>query len=307
MFIDVRGMTVRIANLNGRLVVTAPDGAIDVEEASAGRFGPDPQGVYDVWPDFVEWAANGLAGRQPVPFDPARLGAPVPRPRQVFGIGLNYREHAAESSMDVPAEPTVFTKFPTAVTGPFAVVDLPASTVDWEAELVVVIGAVAHRVPAADAWSYVAGVTVGQDLSERTRQLLPPVPQFSLGKSFPGFAPLGPELVTIDELPNHDDLEVGCSLNGEIVQQGRTKDMIFDVPTLIERLSAIVPLQPGDIIFTGTPSGVGHARNPRRYLGPGDLLSTWVEGVGQLSNTFVDGTVPAGASSPVPASKGPVT
>ncbi|TCC53362.1 FAA hydrolase family protein [Kribbella capetownensis] len=281
----------RVANLNGRLVVTAPAGAIDIHTASAGRFGPDPQGVYDVWPDFVEWARTGLAGHQPVPYDAAQLGAPVPRPRQVFGIGLNYREHADESRMDVPAEPTVFTKFPTSVTGPTAVVDLPASTVDWEAELVVVMGAVAHHVQATDAWSHVAGVTVGQDLSERTRQLLPPVPQFSLGKSFPGFAPLGPEVVTIDELPNPDDLEVGCSLNGEILQQGRTKDMIFDVPALIERLSAIVALQPGDIIFTGTPSGVGHARDPRRYLSPGDTLTTWVEGVGQLSNGFVQSPV----------------
>ncbi|WP_327129351.1 fumarylacetoacetate hydrolase family protein [Streptomyces sp. NBC_01727] len=294
----------RIANLNGRLIATALGGAIDIAEASAGRFGPDPQGVYDVWPDFVEWARAGLADCQPVPYDAAQLGAPVPRPRQVFGIGLNYREHADESSMDVPVEPTVFTKFPTAITGPFALIDLPTSTVDWEAELVVVIGRAAHRIPAADAWAHVAGVTVGQDLSERTRQLLPPVPQFSLGKSFPGFAPLGPEVVTTDELPNRDDLELGCALNGEIMQQGRTKDMIFDVPTLIERLSAIVPLQPGDVIFTGTPSGVGHARKPRRYLNPGDVLSTWVEGVGQLSNGFVDDTGTQSAPSPVYESKG---
>ncbi|MGV9350232.1 fumarylacetoacetate hydrolase family protein [Streptomyces spiralis] len=294
----------RIANLNGRLAVTAPGGAIDIAEASAGTFGPDPQGVYDVWPDFVEWARDGLADCRPVPYHSAQLRAPVPRPRQVFGIGLNYREHADESSMDVPAEPTVFTKFPTAITGPSAVIDLPASTVDWEAELVVVIGRVAHRIQAADAWSHVAGVTVGQDLSERTRQLLPPVPQFSLGKSFPGFAPLGPEVVTVDELPNRDDLELGCAVNGEIVQRGRTKDMIFDVPTLVERLSAIVPLQPGDVIFTGTPSGVGHARNPRRYLTPGDVLSTWVEGVGQLSNVFADGSGTRNAPSSASESNG---
>ena len=114
-------------------------------------------------------------------------------------------------------------------------------------------------------------------------------PQFSIGKSFPGFSPIGPDIVTPDELADRDDLEIGCSVNGEIVQHARTADLIFSVATLIERLSAILPLNPGDLIFTGTPSGVGHARSPRRYLAPGDVLETWISGVGRLRNTFVEG------------------
>ena len=215
------------------------------------------------------------------------LQAPVPRPQQVLAIGLNYADHASESAVAVPSEPAVFTKFQSAITGPNAEVGLPTQTVDWEAELVVVVGRYAYRVDRENAWDHIAGLTIGQDLSERTRQLVPPVPQFSIGKSFPGFAPIGPEVVTVDELPNPDDLAIGCSINGETVQDGRTADLIFSVPVLIERLSAILPLSPGDLIFTGTPSGVGHARDPQRYLSPGDVLDTWIAGIGRLRNTFV--------------------
>jgi 2-keto-4-pentenoate hydratase/2-oxohepta-3-ene-1,7-dioic acid hydratase in catechol pathway len=153
----------------------------------------------------------------------------------------------------------------------------------------VVIGRRAYRVPADRAWDYVAGVTVGQDLSERTRQLVGTPAQFSLGKSFPGFSVTGPELVTAGELGDPDDLEIGCSVNGETVQSGRTRHLIFPVPVLIERLSAVLPLAPGDVIFTTAPSGVGHARSPQRYLAPGGVLETWISGVGRLRNTFVDG------------------
>ncbi|MFD7003085.1 fumarylacetoacetate hydrolase family protein [Streptomyces mirabilis] len=278
----------RIANLRGRLVVRAGDGVIDVAEASEGRFDADPQAVYARWAEFMVWAAK-LDPSLARPFDQRLLDAPVPSPRQVFAIGLNYSEHANESRMGLPAEPAVFTKFQTSITGPYAEVSLPTSTVDWEAELVVVIGTQARHVARTDGWSHVAGLTVGQDLSERTRQLVAPLPQFSIGKSFAGFAPIGPELVTLDEVANPDDLELGCSVNDETVQRGRTRDLIFSVPVLIERLSAIVTLLPGDLIFTGTPAGVGHAMEPPRYLSPGDTLRTWIEGVGELSNPLVEG------------------
>lgn len=278
----------RIANLDGRLVLRLPHGFSDVQEASNGEFGADPQAVYERWDDFVAWARTVRESTADT-FDAQRLRAPVPSPSQVFAIGLNYADHAGESSMSLPPEPSVFTKFPSSLAGPNDEVQLPTSTVDWEAELVVVIGRRAARVQAADAWGHVAGLTVGQDLSERTRQLVGSPPQFSIGKSFPGFAPIGPEVVTTDELVDRDDLEIGCSVNGETMQLGRTKNLIFPVATLIERLSAILPLNPGDIIFTGTPSGVGHARNPKRYLTAGDVLDTWIAGVGRLRNTFVDG------------------
>ena len=278
----------RIANLDGRLVLKYPDGATDVEKASDGRFAADPQAVFARWDEFADWAGR-LRAPLVEPFDPGRLKAPAPRPPQVFAIGLNYADHAAEGSLPLPPEPAVFTKFQTSITGPNEMVSLPTATVDWEAELVVVIGRRAAGVGAARAWDHVAGVTAGQDLSERTRQLVGTPPQFSIGKSFPGFAPIGPEIVTPDELADRDDLEIGCSVNGEIVQHARTSGLIFSVASLIERLSAILPLNPGDIIFTGTPSGVGHARSPRRYLAPGDVLETWISGVGRLRNTFAEG------------------
>jgi 2-keto-4-pentenoate hydratase/2-oxohepta-3-ene-1,7-dioic acid hydratase in catechol pathway len=278
----------RIANLAGRLVLKYPDGVTDVEKASDGRFAADPQAVFARWEEFVAWV-GGLRDPLAGPFDPGQLKAPAPRPSQVFAIGLNYADHAGESKMALPPEPSVFTKFQTSIAGPNEEVKLPTETVDWEAELVVVIGRRAVNVDQARAWDHVAGVTTGQDLSERTRQLVGTPPQFSIGKSFPGFSPIGPEIVTPDELADRDDLEIGCSVNGEVVQQARTSELIFSVASLIERLSAILPLNPGDIIFTGTPSGVGHARSPQRYLAPGDVLETWISGVGRLRNTFTEG------------------
>jgi 2-keto-4-pentenoate hydratase/2-oxohepta-3-ene-1,7-dioic acid hydratase in catechol pathway len=204
----------------------------------------------------------------------------------VFGIGLNYRSHAAEAGMEVPTVPATFTKFPASITGPNASVELPNGTVDWEVELVAVVARRADRVAANDAWSHIAGLTVGQDLSDRTLQFAAGG-QFSLGKSYRGFAPLGPWLVTPDELDDPDDLALGCSIDGETVQDARTSDLVFGVPQLIAELSAVVPLLPGDIIFTGTPGGVGFTRRPPRYLKPGQTLDSWVEGVGSIRTRFV--------------------
>jgi 2-keto-4-pentenoate hydratase/2-oxohepta-3-ene-1,7-dioic acid hydratase in catechol pathway len=159
----------------------------------------------------------------------------------VFGIGLNYRAHAAESGIPLPDRPATFTKFPTCIVGPRADVGLPSAAVDWEVELVVVIGARAHRVTEADAWTHVAGLTVGQDISERVVQWSGGG-QFSLGKSFPTFGPMGPWLVTPDELADRNDLELSCNVNGEEMQRSRTSDMGFTVSQLIAELSAILPL-----------------------------------------------------------------
>ncbi|MEY2591044.1 MAG: 2,4-didehydro-3-deoxy-L-rhamnonate hydrolase [Acidimicrobiaceae bacterium] len=280
----------RLANLGGRATLVVPgadDRGVDVAEASGGKFGPDVQGLYDDWDAFRAFVADvDLTTVAHAPFDPAELNAPVPAPRQVFGIGLNYRSHAAESGMDLPTMPATFTKFPASITGPFAEVELPNDTVDWEVELVVVIGRRADWVAAADAWSHVAGVTVGQDLSDRTLQLAAGA-QFSLGKSHRGFTPLGPWVVTPDELADPDDLALGCSIDGETVQDGRTSDLVFGVSQLIAELSAVVPLLPGDIIFTGTPGGVGFARKPPRFLQPGEILTSWVEGIGTIRTGFV--------------------
>jgi 2-keto-4-pentenoate hydratase/2-oxohepta-3-ene-1,7-dioic acid hydratase in catechol pathway len=277
----------RIANLSGRLVLIRQNRAIDVADASAGRFSADPQAAYARWSELRAWAAP--VDHEGTAFDPSELGSPAPTPRQVFAIGLNYREHAAESGFAVPDTlPPVFTKFPTAITGPISTVAMPAGGhTDWEVELVAVIGTRAYRAPAS--WEHVAGLTVGQDLSERITQMTGPAPQFGLGKSFPGFAPMGPYLVTPDEFADPDDLELGCSINGEQMQKGRTRDLIFSVPSLVAKLSAVLPLLPGDVIFTGTPAGVGIGRTPQRFLAPGDKLVSYVESIGELHQTFVEG------------------
>ena len=275
----------RITNLDGRLALLAGGGAIDVEHASAGRFAADPQQIYTEWEEFRRWA-DGVNTETAEPFPAAAVRQPVTAPRQIFAIGLNYSEHATESGFTAPAQPAVFTKFTGSLTGPSGVIDLPSATVDWEVEVVAVIGREAYQVPESAAWDHVAGLTVGQDLSERTLQLSGPVPQFSLGKSYPGFSPVGPALVTLDEFTNPDDLELGCQINGELVQKARTTDLIFSVPELVARLSSVLPLLPGDIIFTGTPAGVGHARSPQQYLRAGDELVSWVEGIGEMRHTF---------------------
>jgi len=280
---------VRIANVGQRLVLLDGSGAgLDVEKASDGRFAADPQAIYGQWDEFRDWA-SGQQGRADLAVDPAELGAPAPAPRQVFAIGLNYAEHVNESGMGRPDSPTVFTKFPSSITGPNATVELPSTSVDWEVELVVAIGRRARRVSEQDAYDHVAGFMVGQDLSERVVQLAGPVPQFSLGKSYPGFAPLGPALTTVDELANPDDLAIGCRLGDEVLQDGRTSDLMFNVPELVSQLSQVCPLLPGDIIFTGTPSGVGNARDPKRFIPPGAVLTSTIEGLGELRNDFVAG------------------
>jgi 2-keto-4-pentenoate hydratase/2-oxohepta-3-ene-1,7-dioic acid hydratase in catechol pathway len=291
-----RWCAVRTANLDNRLVLVHDDGAVDVEKASDGRFSSDPQAVFDRWAEFTAWARSPAA-RQAEHFflDEDRLGALAPRPRQVFALALNYADHAEESSFKPPEQPSVFTKYPTSLAGPRDAVILPSAVVDWEVELVAVIGSRAHGVREEDAWRHVAGLTVGQDLSERLVQTAGPSPQFSLGKSFPGFSLTGPALVTPDEFADPDDLAIGCAVNGETVQESRTSHMIFSIPRQIAWISAICPLLPGDIIFTGTPSGIGATRDPRRFLVPGEELHSWVEGIGELRNRLTAGlTYPDG-------------
>lgn len=278
----------RIANYDGRAALVRDGGYVDLESASDGRLGADPQALFERWEEFLQWGEGAAWEGQPL--DESRLRVPVPRPRQVFAIGLNYAEHAAEGGLPTPEFPPTFTKFQTCLTGPWATVRLPSDQVDWEVELVAVVGRTAHQVSEKDAWSYIAGLTIGQDLSERAVQTRPPAPQFSLGKSFPGFGPLGPWIVTPDELADKDDLGIACSVNGEEVQKSRTSNLIFAVAPLVNRLSSIVTLLPGDLIFTGTPSGVGFARKPPRFLAPGDKLVSSIEGIGELTTYFAPRT-----------------
>ncbi|WP_433610420.1 fumarylacetoacetate hydrolase family protein [Prescottella agglutinans] len=272
----------RVANLSGRAVLIDDSRAIDVHIASSGRFGPAPAAVYAEWPAFTAWAATALGSGGGKPFAARDLGAPSPTPSQVFAIGLNYRDHAAETGHAAPDAPPTFTKFASCLTGPETDLVLPTDTVDWEVELVAVIGREATNVAAADAWSHVAGLTVGQDFSERTSQMAGPAPQFSLAKSFPGFGATGPWLVTPDEFADRNDLAIECEIDGETVQSGRTAQMMFPVAELIAHLSAVCTLRPGDLVFTGTPAGVGVGRDPQRFLAPGNVVTSRIEGIGTL-------------------------
>ncbi|GIE99991.1 fumarylacetoacetate hydrolase family protein [Paractinoplanes rishiriensis] len=282
----------KIANLAGRLALltAAGDAALDAATASAGRFGPSPTTAFDSWPTFTAWAhISDMSGAKA--FNTDDLGPVSPLPRQVFAVGLNYVDHTAEAGFTQPTQPMIFTKFPSCLHGPRGDIPLPAPasdiSVDWEVELVVVIGVLADRVAPDDAWAHVAGLTVGQDLSERDLQMRGAPPQFSLAKSYPRFGPIGPHLTTLDEAGDPGDLTLTCTLNGEMVQNGNTRDMVFDVPALVAYLSSVCPLFPGDLIFTGTPPGVGMGRKPPRYLEPGDILESRIDTLGTMRHRCV--------------------
>ena len=275
----------RLFNLAGRLSTFVGGAVVDIASASDNRFSSEPQRMFDNWQSLASWGESaGATGSGTV--DVAQLHAPVPRPPQVFAIGLNYRAHAEEGIFSVPEEPTVFTKWPSCIVGPSHAVELPVDT-DWEIELVVVISRRAFHVSEGDAMSYVAGFMIGQDLSDRVLQRKGPAPQWSLGKSRYGYGPTGPWLVTLDELDNPHDLAIHSSLAGETLQSSRTSMLIFNVPVLIEYISGLCPLMPGDLIFTGTPEGVGYARKPPRFLHSGDVLTSTIEGIGDLVTHLV--------------------
>jgi 2-keto-4-pentenoate hydratase/2-oxohepta-3-ene-1,7-dioic acid hydratase in catechol pathway len=212
--------------------------------------------------------------------------APVARPTKIICLGLNYRDHAIESGAKIPTEPVVFSKYPTAVIGPEAPIVLPPDSqkVDFEAELVFVIGRPGRNIPEADAMLYVAGYTCGHDVSARDYQLERGGGQWVIGKTFDTFAPLGPVLVTPDELTDPHHLRIQCRVNGETMQDSNTEQMIFNVPQTIAYLSRIMTLEAGDVVFTGTPPGVGLARKPPIYLKDGDVVEIEVEGIGVLRN-----------------------
>ena len=285
----------RIANLAGRAALIDADAtlALDVQEASDGRFGAEPQAVWADFAAFSSWAADVDVAGHPgaVPFDLADLASPVPAPPQVLAIGLNYADHAAEAGLEVPEHPVVFTKFASSMTGARATVDLTGDRVDWEAEMVLVIGGGGRDIPAEQGWDHVAALMVGQDISDRTVQQRGRPAQFSMGKSFAGYSPVGPWATTVDEVrAGHDvdDLAISCSLaDGEegeerVLQDGRTSSLVFSVPQLVARLSTIVELRAGDVVWTGTPAGVGLGRDPQEFLTPGQVLTTRIEGLGEI-------------------------
>lgn len=240
-------------------------------------------------PEGLAAAAQALAtGLTKGPFVTGRLLAPVGNPGKVFCIGLNYRDHAIETNSPIPGEPVVFSKFSQTVIGPEDPVILPkvAHEVDYEAELVVVIGKQGKNISKANAFSHVAGYTCGNDVSARDWQKGRPGGQWLLGKTPDTFAPTGPYLVTADEVNPHE-IKIGLRLNGETLQNSSTKELIFGIDEVIAHVSQLITLHPGDLIFTGTPPGVGAARNPPIFLKAGDKMEVFIEDVGTLSNPVI--------------------
>ncbi|MGB6746147.1 MAG: fumarylacetoacetate hydrolase family protein [Terracidiphilus sp.] len=216
-----------------------------------------------------------------------RLHAPLANPPRVFAIGLNYRDHAAESKMALPKVPVVFFKMTTAIVGPGEDIVLPSNSTqpDYEAELAFVIGKGGYRIPGSAWREHVYGFTIVNDVSARDVQLA--TSQWSLGKSFPSFCPMGPAIVTTDEIADPHELAIGLSINGEVLQNSNTRELVFRVPDLIEYISSVTQLLPGDVVSTGTPGGVGMGRTPQRWLKPGDNVTVTIEGLGSLTNPVV--------------------
>ena len=234
----------------------------------------------------LEEVATKLDKQPRVALSDATLHAPL-RPPRIFAVGLNYASHAAESKMAVQKVPTVFMKLSSSVVGPDAPVILPkiSTQPDYEAEFAFVIGKAGYQIAAADWKEYVFGYTIVNDVSARDIQLA--TSQWTLGKSFPSFAPLGPSVVTADEVDDPHALDISLTIDGETLQSSNTRDLIFKIPTLIEHISHLTPLEVGDVISTGTPEGVGLGRTPQRWLKPNEEMVVTIEKLGQLRNRTV--------------------
>jgi len=278
-------MGLRLANVGGRAVLVVGDHFYDIHDLSGGELGPDPGDAIAAGVKLHELAAAVEQAEPTGELADVVLGPPVAAPRHVFGVGLNYRSHAAETGSELPTVPMIFTKFPGCLTGPTGDIVLASETTDYEAELVVVIGSQAKDVAPEHAWDVVGGLTVGQDVSDRALQFATKPPQFSLGKSHDTYGPIGPFVVSPDLLPDRDDLHVRGEINDEVRQDASTADLIFPVPELVAYLSAVLTLYPGDLIFTGTPAGVGRPQG--KFLRSGDVVRTTIDGIGTLTNRCV--------------------
>ena len=304
----------RFGTVDGRFALLRPNGvtwqALDLATASAAALPAEPVAALERWDDVLAWARTAdWSGAVEVAAD--RLGPPVPMPRQVFAVALNYAPHAAEAGFSPPAEPLVFTKFPSSITGPVSTVELPDGNVDWEIEVVAVVGRGGYRISREKAWDAVAGVTLGQDLSERLRQVAGTPPQFSLAKSHRGFSPIGPVVVTADELDRYVvddrlDLAMSVTINGQEVGRDTSAHMAWSFAEMIAYASRGAWVRPGDVLGSGT-CGSGclaelwgwAGRQDPAPLAPGDTVTLDVQGIGRLTNTLV----PARAAQPVPSAR----
>lgn len=267
---------VRFEGPNGAAHIGALDGEVVRDAGPAGGTGfvPSPEG----------WARVATASGPELPLNTLRLLHPV-HPGKIVAIGLNYRAHAEESELAVPEVPVVFAKFPSSLVGDGSAIVVPREETrpDWEGEVAVVIGRRTYRADRTNAGEAIGGISALNDVSGRRAQLETPLRQFTLGKSFDTFTPMGPAIASIEDL-DLDDIDVSTTVSGELMQQGNTRDLLFSIIDLIVYVSAGLTLEPGDVIATGTPSGVGDSRTPPRYLREGDTVEISVSGVGTLRN-----------------------
>lgn len=281
----------KIANVDGRACVVTDAGGVDIASSSADQFPSTVDALVARLDDVAAWFASYDGDLDPALAtgelaDGSRLQAPIQKPSQIFAIGLNYADHATETGLELPEQPMVFTKFASSLAGARSSIVVTTDTIDWEVELVAVVGRGGRSIPKEQALDHVAGFCVGQDLSERRLQMASSPAQFSLAKSLQNFSPIGPWITTLDELDNPLDLAIECRNSDEVLQSSRTTSLIFDVPTLIEYLSSLVELRPGDLVFTGTPDGVGVGRRPRVFIKPGWAITSSIEGLGSIHSTF---------------------
>jgi 2-keto-4-pentenoate hydratase/2-oxohepta-3-ene-1,7-dioic acid hydratase in catechol pathway len=275
-----------------RPVLLAGNHLVDLLSADPG-LPSSVRGLLEGGPAALAAASKAAASPKArrIPVAEGSFLAPIPDPHKIVCLGLNYSDHAQETGAAIPKDPVLFSKYATALTGHNCPIELPAVSqeVDFEAELVLVVGKRGRHVPAAQAYEYVAGYMVGHDVSARDWQLRKDGKQWMAGKTFDTFAPTGPFLVTRDEVPAERNLEISLRLNGQVMQSGNTSKMIFGVEQIIPYLSTIFTLEPGDLVFTGTPPGVGMARTPPVWLKPGDVTEVEIESLGTLRNPVVAG------------------
>ena len=278
-------MSFKLGTVSGKAVLIKDDHYYDVASLSEGAISSDSvealkfqTELSDLYETLSEESASGNLSE-------VELGNPVPKSPNCYAVGLNYRKHAEESGMDIPEVPMIFTKHTSCFVGPKANVEMRSDYVDWEVELVAVIGKEGKNISKENALDHVAGLCVGQDISDRPAQFATTPAMFNLGKSFDTYGPMGPALVSLDLLENCESLDIECKLNGETVQKSNTSDLIFNISSIISYLSEIVSLNVGDTIWTGTPSGVGIASG--KFLKDGDVLTSSIEGLGSMENKCV--------------------
>ena len=278
-------MGFKLANVGGKSALIHGDSYYDINSISQGEITSDPSYILDSLDDLHDLSSK-IDNFEPTGLiENSLLGAPVTNSRNCYAVGLNYRAHAEESGMEIPPFPMVFTKHTSCIVGPFDNIEMRSDIVDYEAELVLVIGKKGKNISKENAWDHVAGLTVGQDISDRAVQFHATPAQFNLGKSFDTFGPIGPYLVSPDSVANKNAVQLECHINNELRQESSTDDLIFTVPDIISYISEFLTLNTGDLIFTGTPSGVGATQG--KLLKDGDIITTSIKEIGTIKNKCI--------------------